>query len=35
MRKLIKKADPDVVEEWKWVKLAKGFALDIPVRCES
>jgi hypothetical protein len=23
MRQLIKKADPDVVEEWKWVKLAK------------
>ena len=21
MRKLIKEADPDVVEEWKWVKL--------------
>ena len=21
MRKLIKQADPDVVEEWKWVKL--------------
>src|SRR5260370_37852130 len=23
MRKLIKKADPDVVEEWKWVKSTK------------
>src|ERR1700689_2329595 len=23
MRKLIKKADPDVVEEWKWVKPTK------------
>jgi hypothetical protein len=23
MRQLIKKADPDVVEEWKWVKLTK------------
>jgi len=23
MRKLIKEADPDVVEEWKWVKPAK------------
>jgi hypothetical protein len=23
MRKLIKDADPDVVEEWKWVKLTK------------
>src|ERR1700737_1939547 len=23
MRKLIKKADPDVVEEWKWVKATK------------
>src|SRR4030081_3180440 len=23
MRKLIKEADPDVVEEWKWVKLTK------------
>ncbi len=23
MRTLIKKADPDVVEEWKWVKQAK------------
>ena len=23
MRKLIKAADPDVVEEWKWVKLTK------------
>ncbi len=22
MRKLIKEADPDVVEEWKWVKLS-------------
>jgi hypothetical protein len=23
MRTLIKKADPDVVEEWKWVKPTK------------
>src|SRR3979409_496479 len=23
MRKLIKKADPDVIEEWKWVKPTK------------
>src|SRR5438477_11570403 len=23
MRKLIKEADPDVVEEWKWVKATK------------
>ena len=23
MRKLIKEADPDVVEEWKWVKPTK------------
>jgi hypothetical protein len=23
MRKLVKDADPDVVEEWKWVKAAK------------
>src|SRR5437879_12825195 len=23
MRKLIKKADPDVVEEWKWIKATK------------
>ena len=23
MRKLIKEADPDVVEEWKWVKASK------------
>src|SRR5207245_8964528 len=23
MRKLIKKADPDVVEEWKWMKATK------------
>src|SRR2546421_11255518 len=23
MRKLIKKADPDVVEEWKWVKATR------------
>jgi hypothetical protein len=23
MRKLIKKADPDIVEEWKWVKPTK------------
>ncbi len=22
MRELIKQADPDVVEEWKWVKLS-------------
>src|SRR5437763_16650831 len=24
MRKLIKEADPDVVEEWKWVKPSSG-----------
>jgi hypothetical protein len=24
MRKLIKEADPDVVEEWKWVKQSSG-----------
>ena len=23
MRKLIKEADPDVVEEWKWIKATK------------
>jgi hypothetical protein len=23
MRQLIKAADPDVVEEWKWIKLAR------------
>jgi hypothetical protein len=32
MRKLIQEADPDVVEEWKWMGPAKGASLKDPAR---
>ena len=31
LRKLIKQADPDAVEEWKWVKPSSGGTAGVPV----